>query len=178
MKNLNIKLSSKQKYTLFFLLTLLLVGFAFYFQNELAKFGNFGLIGIFLINLVGSITLFLPAPGIASVFAGGIIYNPLLVALVAAFGSAIGDMVGFYLGKTGKEVLIKKDSFWFGIFKETFNSFGWLFIIVLALIPNPIFDAVGIIAGVFSYSPRKFFIYVFIGRLLRNILLAFVGSLF
>lgn len=178
MKNFNIKLSSRNKYILFFLLTLLLVGFAFYFQNELAKFGNLGLIGIFLINLVGSITLFLPAPGIATVFAGGIIYNPLLVALLAALGSAIGDMVAYYLGRTGKEVLIKRDSFWFGIFRETFNSFGWFFIIVLALIPNPVFDAVGIIAGIFSYSPRKFFVYVFIGRLLRNILLALVGSLF
>lgn len=168
----------KNKYLLVFLLSLVLIILSFQFKDAIKSLENFGLIGIFLVNLISSATLFLPAPGIATVFAGGLIFNPIMVAFVAAFGSAIGDMVGFVLGKSGKEILWKKDSFWFGIFQETFQQFGWLFIILFSLIPNPIFDAVGIIAGAFAYSPKKFFLYVFIGRFLRNLILAFSGFVF
>lgn len=165
----------KRNYFILFFVSLGLIFLSFYFRDELAKLGSFGILGIFLINLVSSITLFLPAPAIATVVAGGFLYNPLVVAIVSALGSAIGDFVGYILGKSGKEVLLKKNSFWYNIFKETFHKFGAIFIIVFSFIPNPLFDAVGLVAGLFSYSPRKFFMYVLIGRFLRNLFLAYGG---
>lgn len=165
----------KRNYLILFFFSLILIFLSFHFRGDLAKLGSFGIIGIFLINLISSITLFLPAPAIATVVAGGIIYNPLFVAIAAALGSTIGDFVSYILGRSGKEVLIKKNSFWFNIFKETFHKFGAIFIILFSLIPNPLFDAVGLVAGLFAYSPVKFFIYVFIGRFLRNLILAYIG---
>lgn len=165
----------KRNYLILFFVSLGLIFLSFYFRDELVKLGSFGILGIFLINLVSSITLFLPAPAIATVVAGGFLYNPLIVAIVSALGSAIGDFVGYMLGRSGKEVLIKKNSFWFNIFRETFHKFGAIFIIFFSFIPNPLFDAVGLIAGLFSYSPVRFFIYVLIGRFLRNLLLAGIG---
>lgn len=165
----------KRDYLILSLVSFGLIFASFYFRNDLAKLGSFGLVGIFLINLISSVTLFLPAPAIATVVAGGIIYNPLFVAIAAALGSSIGDFVSYILGRTGKEVLLKKDSFWYSIFKETFNKFGAIFIILFAFIPNPLFDAVGLVAGLFSYSPWKFFLYVLLGRFLRNLLLAYIG---
>ena len=167
----------KRNYIILFLASLGLISISFFFQDKLIQFTSLGLLGIFLINLFSSITLFLPAPGIATVVAGGFLYNPVIVALVAALGSAIGDFVAYLLGRSGKEVFIKKNSFWYNIFKETFHKYGALFIIVFSLVPNPIFDAVGLVAGLFSYSPLRFFVYVFIGRFLRNLLLAGIGSL-
>ena len=165
----------KRDYLILFFVSLGLISLSFYFRDDLAKLGSFGIVGIFLINLVSSITLFLPAPAIATVVAGGIVYNPLLVAIAAALGSSIGDFVSYILGRSGKEVLLKKNSFWYNIFKETFNKFGAIFIILFSFIPNPLFDAVGLVAGLFSYSPLKFFLYVLIGRFLRNLLLAYIG---
>lgn len=167
----------KRNYIILLIVSLLLISVSFFFRDQLSKFSELGLLGIFLINLFSSITLFLPAPGIATVVAGGFLYNPILVALVAALGSAIGDFVGYILGRSGKEIFLKRNSFWYNIFKETFHKFGALFIILFSMIPNPIFDAIGLIAGLFSYSPVRFFIYIFIGRLLRNLLLAGIGSL-
>ena len=167
----------KRNYIILFLASLGLISISFFFQDKLIQFTSLGLLGIFLINLFSSITLFLPAPGIATVVAGEFLYNPVIVALVAALGSAIGDFVAYLLGRSGKEVFIKKNSFWYNIFKETFHKYGALFIIVFSLVPNPIFDAVGLVAGLFSYSPLRFFVYVFIGRFLRNLLLAGIGSL-
>jgi len=167
----------KRNYIILFLASLGLILISFYFRDQLTQFGQFGLLGIFFINLFSSITLFLPAPGIATVVAGGFLYNPVLVALVAALGSAVGDFVAYILGRSGKEVLLKKKSFWYSIFKETFHKYGAFFIILFSMIPNPVFDAIGLVAGLFSYSPTRFFIYVFVGRFLRNLLLAGVGNL-
>lgn len=167
----------KRNYIILLIVSLVLISISFFFRDQLSKFSELGLLGIFLINLFSSITLFLPAPGIATVVAGGFLYNPILVALVAALGSAIGDFVGYILGRSGKEIFLKKNSFWYNIFKETFHKFGAFFIILFSMIPNPIFDAIGLVAGLFSYSPTRFFIYIFIGRLLRNLLLAGIGNL-
>jgi membrane protein YqaA with SNARE-associated domain len=168
----------KRNYLILLFVSLGLILLSFYFRGELTQLGNFGILGIFLINLISSITLFLPAPAIATVVAGGFLYNPLVVAVVSALGSAVGDFVGYILGKSSKEVLIKKNSFWYNIFRETFHKFGAIFIIIFSFIPNPVFDVVGLVAGLFSYSPIRFFMYVLIGRFLRNLLLAYLGSAF
>ena len=170
--------NSKLKYILLFIVSFIVIFLSFYYRAELAHLGSLGIIGIFIINIIGSATLFFPAPAIATVVAGGIVFNPLLVAVVAALGSGIGDMVGFALGHSGKHIFLKRDSFWYKIFKEVFHKWGALFIIFFSFIPNPIFDAVGIFAGIFSYSPIKFFVYILIGRFLRNILLAYLGASF
>jgi len=168
----------RTKHILLFVFSLLIILLSFYFREEFGRLGNFGLIGIFLVNIIGSATLFLPAPGFASVIAGGIVFSPILVAIVAAFGSAIGDMIGYVLGRSGKEVFLKKDSFWYTIFKEIFHKYGFIIIVFFSFIPNPFFDAIGIIAGIFSYNPARFFAYVLIGRFLRNLMLAYFGSIF
>ena len=166
----------KVKYLLVLLISIATVFLSFYFQGELLKLGSWGLLGIFLINIIGSATLFIPAPAIATVFAGGIVYNPFLVAVLAALGSVIGDMVGYFLGRSGKEVLIRKESFKYEVIRDVFHKFAPIFIILISFIPNPFFDAIGIFAGLFKYPPLKFFIYTLIGRFLRNLLLAYIGS--
>lgn len=168
----------KKSYFFTFLLSIVLVGIAFFFHDKLSQFRSLGLIGIFLINLVGSATLFLPAPAIVSVVAGGNLYPPMAVALIAAVGSAIGDMVGYLFGISGKHVLLKKKDTWYTFLTHHFKQYAPLIIFFGAFIPNPFFDAIGIFAGVFGYSPYKFLFWMFIGRLLRNILLAFAGSRF
>ena len=168
----------KGKYLFLLLLSLLLVFAYFYYRDELEHLGSFGIFGIFLISALGSATLFVPGPTIATVIAGGIVYNPFLVAVVSAFGSALGDMLGYVLGHSGKHVFIGKHPNWYFILKEAFHKSAFLAIIFMSIIPNPFFDAVGLVAGIFAYSPLKFFIYVCIGRFFRNLLLAYLGASF
>lgn len=166
----------KKTYLITFLISLILIYFAFSYQQKLSEFRSLGLFGLFLINLLGNATLFLPAPAIASVVAGGILYPFLAVALVSALGATIGDMVGFLLGRSSKEIFIKNHHSWYLILERIFKKYGPFVIFLFAFIPNPVFDAVGIMAGVFSFSPIRFFILVFLGRFARDILLAFLGS--
>lgn len=160
-----------------FLFSLLLIFAAFRFQHRLEHFRSLGLFGIFLINLIGSSTIFLPAPAIASVVAGGVIYPPVLVGLMAALGAAGGDMLSYFLGRSGTHVVLNHtERSWYLWFKTFFHKFANIVIFVFAFIPNPIFDAVGIIAGISEFPPIRFFLIMFSARFLRNVLLALIGA--
>lgn len=163
----------KKSYLLIFLLSLIVIFLAFFFQARLLQLKTLGLLGIFLINLLGSATIFLPAPAIASVVAGGMLYPPFSVALVSAVGATLGDGLGFLLGHSSKEIfMLKRHKFLYPTLKDLFHQYGSIMIFVFALIPNPVFDAIGILAGIFSFSPVRFFILLFLGRLIRNVILA------
>lgn len=164
------------KFILIFVYSVLIIVLSFILKDQLASFKALGLLGIFLINFFSSATILLPAPGIATVVAGGALYGTLLVGLLAGLGSALGDMVGFVLGKSGKEIFIKNHHPVYMVLKKHFHKYGGVIIFAFALIPNPIFDAVGIFAGLFSYNPWRFFVIVLVARILRNLLLANIGA--
>ena len=97
----------KRDYLILFAASLAIIGLSYYFREELSALKSLGLLGIFIINIIGSATVFLPAPGIATVVAGGFLYNPLFVAIIAGVGSAIGDMVG-YLDTPERKSFLRK----------------------------------------------------------------------
>lgn len=160
-----------------FVLSVLLVFAAFRLQHRLEHFRSLGLLGIFLINVVASSTLFLPAPAIALSVAGGVVYPPYLVAIVAAAGASLGDMLAYILGRSGKHVVLNHtEHVWYMYLKKIFSKFAAIIIFLFALIPNPFFDAIGILAGATEYPPVRFFGIMFVGRFLRNMALALIGA--
>jgi membrane protein YqaA with SNARE-associated domain len=64
--------------------------FIFIFRDQAVKLATYGYIGIFILSFLAYATVFLPAPGVAVVFAFGAVYNPFIVALVAGTGAALG----------------------------------------------------------------------------------------
>lgn len=168
----------KRRMILLFLISLTFIALSILFRNYLAQFKSLGIFGIFLINFFGNATLFLPAPALVSVVAGGLIYPPLLVALAASLGAAFGDLIGFSIGHSGRALFIKNHHRWYMIFKDLFHKFGLMIVFIFAFLPNPFFDAIGIVAGVFGIPLKRFFLALLLGRLLRNLLLAYFGSLF
>lgn len=171
---------SKEKTLSFFIFLISLIfSISFLvFQDFFLRAKTLGLLGIFLTNLTSSASIFLPAPGFISVIGGGSIYNPLVVGIVASLGASIGEFVSYILGFSGRNILNHRLSkrFWFKVFEGVFHEYGGIILFSLSFIPNPLFDAVGIIAGVFKYPPKRFFIIVFFARALRFILLAFISS--
>ena len=158
--------------------SILVIALAFIFRDRIAELEHLGLLGIMLINFFGSATLFFPAPGIATVVAGGALYSPIAVAVVSSFGATLGEIVGFLLGHSSKNLFYKKHHTTFLIINDLFHTFGGILIFLVALIPNPVFDAVGILAGFFHYPLMRFFVIIFVARFIRNFLLASLGSAF
>lgn len=163
-----------------FIFSIILSVVFFVFQDFFIEAKSLGLLGIFIANAASAAAVFISAPAFITVFQGGGLYNPFLVGIVAAAGTAVGEIVSYIFGFSGRKLANHKLSkkIWFRVVEEIFEKHGTLVLFVLAIFPNPLFDVVGIMAGVFKYPLLKFFVVVFIGRAIRYILLAFVGSKF
>jgi uncharacterized membrane protein YdjX (TVP38/TMEM64 family) len=87
-------------------------------------------------------------------------------------------MIAFLFGHSGRRILKKSLDRHRTIrfLEKHFHKHGGLIIFLLAIIPNPFFDAVGILAGVVNYPPKKFFIIMLLGRFLRYWSLSYLGS--
>jgi membrane protein YqaA with SNARE-associated domain len=147
-----------------------------YLLRDQAKWlASFGYIGIFLLSILANATIILPAPGVAFVFGMGAIYNPFLVAVAAGVGAAIGELSGYLAGYSGNIVIQRNVHFqrlmWW------MKKYGGWTILVLAFIPNPVFDLAGIIAGMLKMPLWKFILFCMIGKIIKMLLFAYAGSL-
>jgi len=140
--------------------------------NFVSKYGYFGL---FVTSLLGSASIIFPLPSLILTFTFGLVLNPFLVGLVTALGSAIGESTGYLLGLGGKRILEKRYAKGIKRVKKTFEKYGSSFwIILLAATPLPD-DIVGIICGIIKYDFKKYFIALFIGKLILSLILAYAG---
>lgn len=178
--NLNKIFSNKIFIIILFLLSLVLSFAGFYFQDFFAHSRGWGLLGIFILNFFSSATFFVSGPAFLTIIAGGNLYNPILVAVVAAVAASLGDLVSFALGYSGRNLTYKhpENHKWLFLIEAHFKKYGLLIVFLFALIPNPFFDAIGIVAGIFGLKPGKFFVIMLCGRFLRFMVLAFSGAKF
>jgi uncharacterized membrane protein YdjX (TVP38/TMEM64 family) len=161
-----------------FISSILLSVVFFEYRDFFKHASSLGLLGLLIINFVSSATFFVSAPAFLTIIAGGNLYSPVLVAATAAIGACLGDMIGFLFGHSGRRILKKSLDRHRTIrfLEKHFHRHGGLIIFLLAIIPNPFFDAVGILAGVVNYPPKKFFIIMLLGRFLRYWSLSYLGS--
>ena len=177
-KNLN-KLNTNKYFIIFIFVVSFVLSFGSFLTTDFfAQAKGLGYLGLFIINFFASATFFVSGPAFLTVIAGGEIYNPLLVALVASFGAALGDLISFLLGFSARSLALKKieKKFWFSTFEMLIKKYSTVVILIFAFIPNPFFDAVGLIAGIFKIEIKRFFALVLIGRFLRFLVLALIGA--
>jgi len=135
---------------------------------------KYGYAGLFLVCLLGSSSM-IPIPFQIIVFSFGTVLNPLLVGIIAAFGSSLGNLISYLIGLGGKEILEGKYSKQLNDLKRKLKKYGiflWLIVIYATPIPNVPF---AVLSGVVKYDFKKFFLAVLIGELILNITIAFAG---
>ena len=91
------KRSNLQTNILRILALLIVIGitaFVFSIRDRVEDFAALGYPGVFLIALLANATIFIPAPGVAIIYAMGAVFNPLLVCLSAGTGGALGELSG------------------------------------------------------------------------------------
>jgi membrane protein YqaA with SNARE-associated domain len=172
------------EYTLLIAVGLLLTLFAiafFYFSADISNLKSYGYIGLFLINLIGAASIFLPSPAAASVVGGGAVLEdflgipaPIWVGIVAGLGEAIGEMVGYAAGYGGRVVVENQPGY--DRIHRWMDRHGTITMFVMSIIPNPFFDVAGVAAGAVQMPLRNFFFAVLAGKTLKNLWLAAVGA--
>ncbi|MGD0172983.1 MAG: VTT domain-containing protein [Anaerolineales bacterium] len=145
------------------------------FRDNFRHLASLGYIGIFLLSILANATIILPAPGVAFVFGMGAVFNPFFVALAAGAGAAIGELSGYIAGYSGQAIIQR--SRYEQQLEGWMRKYGGRTILVLAFIPNPLFDIAGMIAGVLKMPLWKFLLFCWIGKTLKMFLFAYAGSL-
>ena len=135
-----------------------------------------GFLGLFIINMISSATIFLPIiPAVFITFAYASVANPILVGIVAGAGNAIGELTGYYIGVGGGKLIMKKNQRWLRRAKKWTEKRGPFAVILLfAATPLPS-DIVGLLAGIIKYDVKKFLLAGFIGKTILNLVIAFAG---
>jgi len=168
----------KEKIIKYFLIlaSILISGLIIYFRNDLDKLQGYGIFGIFLISVLGNATVVIPAPVILSAFIGGSVYNPILIGLVVALGATIGELTGFMAGFGGRVAI--RDHRHFKRVENCMTKSGFITLLILGAIPNPLFDLAGMFAGATNYPIKRFLFATFLGKSIKFLVVALLGSNF
>src|SRR5690606_18771917 len=134
-------------------------------------FGTWGYVGAFIISLIASATIILPAPGIAVVIAMGTALDPVLLGIVAGLGSAVGELSGYLAGTSGRALIPSGQRDQFERLHRLTDRYGALLLFGLSAIPFPLFDFAGIIAGMLKIRVPVFLATVAAGKSIKYIVM-------
>lgn len=144
------------------------------YRDKIQSLQAYGYPGIFLFSILANATILIPVPGVVFTSAMGAVFNPLWVSLAAGAGAAIGELSGYLAGFSGQAVAEKSERYRRVV--HWMEKYGDVTILVLAFIPNPLFDLAGIIAGILKVPVWKFLVFCVIGKILKMMIFAFAGD--
>lgn len=145
---------------LFILVSLL----AWKLKDILKEWMPLTLFGLLLTCFVMNSTILLPSSSLLVVLEYSYVLNPINVIIVGAVGASLGELTGYMVGAEGTSLVrrFKKVS---NLSKFRKHSFLW--VMLFAFIPFPVFDVAGIIAGSIRMNPFKFLLASFIGKAVK-----------
>lgn len=156
------------------LLVITLTVVLFLNRDKVQRLGALGYPGIFFVSLFSNATLILPVPGVLFTSAMGAVFNPWWVALAASTGATIGELSGYLAGFSGQAVIENKK--WYEKVSGWMKKFGDVTILVLAFVPNPVFDVAGMVAGALRMPLWRYLLWSWIGKTGKMLLFAFGGA--
>ena len=144
------------------------------YRNEIQALQAYGYPGIFLFSILANATILIPVPGVVFTSAMGAVFNPFWVSVAAGGGAALGELSGYLAGFSGQAVVENSERYKRVV--RWMEKYGDITILVLAFIPNPLFDLAGMVAGILKMPVWKFLIYCVIGKILKMMMFAYAGD--
>ncbi len=159
-------------------------------------FRTLGIPGIFLANFLGTATVFVPVPGLTAVGQALIVagpgelgLNPVLVVVAGASGMTLAESTAYLAGAVGRGVAEERQmplggriGRWLrraaGRIDWLMAHYGFLTLLGLSAVPNPLFEFAGVTAGAVRMNFWRFLLAVGIGKTTRVIILVIVGQAF
>lgn len=145
---------------LFILVSLL----AWKFKDILKEWMPLTLLGLLLTCFVMNSTILLPSSSLLVVLEYSYVLNPISVIIVGAVGATLGELTGYMVGAEGTSLVRR--------FKKIpnmtkFRKQSFLWVMLFAFIPFPVFDVAGIMAGSTRMNLFKFLMACFIGKAVK-----------
>ena len=136
---------------------------------------NIGYGGVWIISLIAAGSIILPVPGPAAVCIAAtpeLGLTPLYIGVVSASAEALGEMTGYMAGLSGRSFLERRK--YYSKFHALVVRRGGIILFVGSVIPNPLFDVLGIAAGSIGYPIKRFLAVVFIGKAIKSTGIAYL----
>lgn len=145
------------------------------YANRIRDYEEIGYLGVFLLTFLGNATVLVPVPVLAplNIVLGGILTSPLLVGLTIGIASSMGEIIGYIVGYAGSGIVTSSKTY--KKMEVRIKKYGLWAIFFLALIPNPLFDVVGLVAGAIGIKWWKFLLAMGAGKTVRAIIFAYIG---
>lgn len=189
-------------------LSVVIIGFSVLVATGALRYNQaerWGYVGVFLGPLLGSSTIFFPAPNFAFIVGASQFLNPIACGLLGGLGWALGEMTGYAVGRLGRAAVGNDPSASSGrqsLFgkvgarahkyghrlllsdkrQEDYESArrsvarrGMLAVFFAAVIPNPLFDMVGIAAGAARMRLWRFLAATIAGRVVLGLTVALLA---
>ena len=144
----------------------------FYGRNpeRVAELKSYRYLGAFLVSLIGNATVLLPGIVLPILSGLGVVFypvtglvGPIVVGLAGAAGAAIGEIVGYMAGYSGRGIV--ENSRLYERLANWVRRWGIIAIFIFTLLPL-FFDLVGIAAGILRFPLWKFVLICWLGRTL------------
>ena len=144
---------------------------------------RWGYLGVFVFAVIGSASMFIPVPGAAAGITLGLLLEripyvplpqPVVVGVIVAAGSAMGELTGYSTGVGGRAVI--GNSRIGRLLVALMRRHGTLTVFAVGAVPNPFIDVGGIAAGVAGMTMRRFVTVMFLAKCVNYITIAYLSS--
>jgi uncharacterized membrane protein YdjX (TVP38/TMEM64 family) len=143
-------------------------------HNYADKGALFGYGATFVISVILNATVIIPVSNMTIITGlGAILPLPWVVGVAGGFGAGFGEMTGYMVGRSGRDLLAKNKMY--TRVEGWVKRWGWLAVFILSIVPF-VFDVVGIIAGATRMRVWKFFVACWLGRTISYVTMAYFGK--
>jgi membrane protein YqaA with SNARE-associated domain len=135
---------------------------------------NAGYGGLWIINFIAAGLIVVPISGPAAVCiaaAPDFGLNPLAIGLISASAEALGELTGYLLGLSGRS-FFERNRFYPRVHGWV-SKRGGIILFLGAVIPNPLFDVIGVAAGSIGYPIKRFVVIVFVAKSIKSVSVAY-----
>jgi len=133
--------------------------------------------GIFVVGIIDSAAFGIPLDPAVAGYVYAFPSKMWLYVLMASAGSAVGSLIPYGIGRVGGELLLLKriDRKRFERIRDRFENQEFFAMMVPAMLPPPTpFKLFLLAAGVFEMRPGLFMLAIFVGRVVRFLILGFL----
>jgi uncharacterized membrane protein YdjX (TVP38/TMEM64 family) len=146
------------------------------FEAIFAIGGSLGYSGVLLVTLLISLIVFVPIPYIPvliiALLSGR--FDPNLLALASATGVTLGRTTIFLASYCGRNLIKKKTLSRMTPLQILLAKYGSLGSFIAALTPIPPDDIIIILLGISKFTPWKFVVTTFFGKLIVNLAVVWI----
>lgn len=143
----------------------------------LERLGAFGPLSAFLSAALANATVVVPVPYYPLLIRLGQTFNPAAITLFAAAGSVLGELVAYWVGRSGRQA-IEQTRFYHWVRRQIEHPWrAPLVLFALSAPPNPFFDVAGLLAGALGVPLWIYIVATFLGRIIRMATVVWFGLL-